>query len=97
MGSKLLGAMTGVALLASVGVASAGQRVTLTDAQLDRVVAGIAGVSASVEAASTVVGVASLSDNPAGAGHTASASILAVFQPEGGNVTHMATTSAFAF
>jgi hypothetical protein len=96
MGGKLLGVMTGVALLASVGVANA-KGPAMTDAQLDRVVAGTAGVSATVEAASTVIGVASLSDDPAGAGHTASASITAVFQPEGGNVTHIANTSAFAF
>jgi len=40
MPSKFLGVMTGVALLASVGVANAGQRAPLTDEQLDKVVAG---------------------------------------------------------
>jgi len=37
---KLFVAGAGVALLASVGIANAGERVKLTDAQLDRVVAG---------------------------------------------------------
>jgi len=46
MRTQLFGVMTGVALLASTGLASAGQRVTLTDAQLDGVVAGLAQVNA---------------------------------------------------
>jgi hypothetical protein len=40
MPRKLLGTMAGVALLGSVGLANAGQRATLTDAQLDKVTAG---------------------------------------------------------
>lgn len=42
MSGKLLGAMAGAALIASIGAASAGERVPLTDSQLDRVVAGVA-------------------------------------------------------
>ena len=42
MRGKLFGLMTGVALLSSIGVASAGNPVALTDAQLDKVTAGVA-------------------------------------------------------
>jgi hypothetical protein len=38
--SKLFVAVAGAALLASVGIANAGERVKLTDAQLDGVIAG---------------------------------------------------------
>jgi H2-forming N5,N10-methylenetetrahydromethanopterin dehydrogenase-like enzyme len=78
MGSKLLGVMTGVALLASIGVASAGQRVILTDAQLDRVVAGDASVTAEVFHANAGVTFA-LFDTAA----RSSASISATFTPNG--------------
>jgi hypothetical protein len=54
MMAKLLGVMTGAALLASVGAANAGQRGALTDAQLDKVVTGDASAVASVANASTV-------------------------------------------
>jgi hypothetical protein len=40
MQRTLFGAAAGMALLASVGVANAGERATLTDTQLDSVVAG---------------------------------------------------------
>jgi hypothetical protein len=49
MRAKLFGLMTGVALLSSIGVASAGNPIALTDAQLDKVTAGVA--TALVEAA----------------------------------------------
>jgi len=49
MRAKLFGLMTGVALLSSIGVASAGNPIALTDAQLDKVTAGVA--TAIVEAA----------------------------------------------
>jgi hypothetical protein len=65
MTSKLLGVMTGVALLASIGVANAGQRAPLTDAQLDKVVAGAAEVQATVSNAS-VAGAFTLNDNANG-------------------------------
>jgi hypothetical protein len=42
MRAKLFGLMTGVALLSSIGVASAGEPIALTDAQLDNVTAGVA-------------------------------------------------------
>jgi hypothetical protein len=38
--AKFLGVVTGAALLASIGAANAGQRLTLTDAQMDAVTAG---------------------------------------------------------
>jgi hypothetical protein len=78
MGSKLLGVMTGVAMLASIGVASAGQRVTLTDAQLDRVVAGDASVTAEVFHANASVAFA-LFDTAV----LSTASITATFTPNG--------------
>ena len=40
MSAKFLGVVTGAALLASIGAANAGQRLTLTDAQMDAVTAG---------------------------------------------------------
>ena len=42
MRAKLLGLVTGAALLSSIGVASAGNPIALTDAQLDTVTAGVA-------------------------------------------------------
>jgi hypothetical protein len=42
MRANLFGLMTGVALLSSIGVASAGNPIALTDAQLDKVTAGVA-------------------------------------------------------
>jgi hypothetical protein len=84
MRTQLFGVMTGVALLASTGLASAGQRVTLTDAQLDGIVAGDASVTATALNAITLGGAtATLSDNPAGAGHVATATIFASFAPTG--------------
>src|SRR5215469_15970940 len=78
MSGKLLEVMTGAALLASIGVASAGERVKLTDAQLDRVVAGAAQVLAVVSNATTLSGTTSfaLSDNANG---VRSAQIIAGF------------------
>jgi len=52
---KLFGVMTGMALLASVGVANAGERAILTDAQLDKIAAGTAAVDAAVTRANAVV------------------------------------------
>ena len=49
MCKKSLGVIAGLAVLASVGVASAGQPVGLTDAQLDKVAAGSAQVGAQAD------------------------------------------------
>jgi len=82
MSGKLLGVITGAALLASIGSASAGERIALTDVQLDTVVAGFADVNAVVVNATTVglSGSFSLSDNANGA---RSASISGTFATSG--------------
>lgn len=82
--TKLFGVMTAAALLASIGVANAGERATLTratltDAQLDRVVAG--GTAAALVAANNVNATASvvlLANDP-----TAFASVVATFVNNG--------------
>ena len=51
MAGKFLGVIIGAALLVLSGAASAGQSVTLADAQLDTVAAGTASVSAFVNSA----------------------------------------------
>jgi hypothetical protein len=92
MTSKLLGVMTGVALLASIGVANAGQRAPLTDAQLDKVVAGVASASASVGNAASVAGSTFilLNDNANG---MRNATILGTFVIQDG-APHTASLSA---
>jgi hypothetical protein len=92
MSGKLLGVMTGAALLASIGVASAGERVKLTDAQLDRVVAGEAIVAAQVGNAASGVGSFALSDNANGA---RTASISATFATFGTGTPSSAALTAF--
>jgi hypothetical protein len=86
MSGKFLGVMTGVAMLALVGAANAGGPVSLTDTQLDTVVAGydyigfadvVAGVS---NATSVGNGTFALSNNADG---TSSASISGTFATSG--------------
>ena len=54
MSAKFLGVVTGAALLASIGAANAGQRLTLTDAQMDAVTAGANDLNFSKDITSTV-------------------------------------------
>jgi hypothetical protein len=90
MRGKLLGVMTGVALLASVGVASAGQRVALTDAQLDKVTAGgFAFVSAE-----WVNGSGTASASGFASTTSASASITATFTSQGTGTPHEVIVSS---
>jgi len=97
MNNRFFGVIAGVALLASVGVATAGQRAPLTDAQLDKVAAGTAGIDASASHAATMGnGIAVLNDNNAGTGHVANAAVVAQFNPVGA-VPHLAALDAFAF
>jgi hypothetical protein len=55
MSAKFLGVVTGAALLASIGAANAGQRLTLTDAQMDAVTAGARDLNFSKDISSTSV------------------------------------------
>jgi hypothetical protein len=79
MAGKLLCVATGAALAASVGVANAAEPVRLTDAQLDRVVAGDASAFATVTNAATLgSGVIGLFDITATSSAAISASFIAV-------------------
>ena len=92
MMNKLFATVAGAALLASVGVANAGQRAPLTDAQLDKVVAGN---SATVVAtALNVVAVATFALSAAPT--AASASITANFDNLGAGTPHQLTLAAQA-
>ena len=71
MSAKFLGVVTGAALLASIGAANAGQRLTLTDAQMDAVTAGANDLNFSKDITST------LSNNVA---FTANSQVLDLFQ-----------------
>jgi len=71
MSAKFLGVVTGAALLASIGAANAGQRLTLTDAQMDAVTAGTNDLNFSKDITST------LSNNVA---FTANSQVLDLFQ-----------------
>jgi hypothetical protein len=83
MNAKLLGAVTAVALLGSVGAASAQGPMQLTDAQLDVVTSGTgqAAVSAFVQNGNAVGGSFSLASNS----ESASASISTSFVPTENN------------
>jgi hypothetical protein len=98
MRSKLLSVMTGVALLASVGVANAGQRATLTDAQLDRIAAGVsfAEAAASVEGLSANLSAFLSASNTSATSGSASASATLFNITVLGIAPHTASVSSFA-
>jgi hypothetical protein len=96
--SKFVGVMTGLALLASVGVANAGQRATLTDAQLDRIAAGVsfASVNASVEGLSANLSAFLSASNTSATVGSASASATLFNITVVGIAPHTASLSTFA-
>jgi hypothetical protein len=98
MRSKLLGVMTGVALLASLGVANASQRAPLTDAQLDSVTAGVAlaQATAAVEGGTAAVTATLTANNTSATAGSASATIQATFTPGTGIPPHVVAVQAIA-
>jgi len=81
MSGKFFGAVTGAALLVSIGAANASELKVLSDSQLDTVSAGFAQIEASVRnAASVGTGNFSLSDDASGARN---ATIIGTFATSG--------------
>jgi hypothetical protein len=97
MRAKLLGLVTGVALLSSIGVASAGNPIALTDAQLDTVTAGVAiAIVVAVAVGGTADGTFLVSANNTSATvGSATAAISASFTPTGTG-PHSLSLLAFA-
>ncbi len=96
MRGKLLGLVTGAALLSSIGVASAGNPIALTDAQLDTVTAGVAiAIVVAVAVGGTANGTFFLSaTNTSAILGSATAAISASFIPTG---TGLHTLALLAF